>query len=351
MPLIQNREDDILRTIVKEDNLPRLLTVDHLCVSFFTDVGEVQAVRDISFSISSREIIGIVGESGSGKSVSFLSVMGLLPHPGRVTNGDIVFEGEDLLKKSPARMRRLRGSRLAMIFQDPMTALNPLFTIGDQITETLTEHRNISKKQAREQAAELLRLVGIPAPEKSLSAYPHEFSGGMRQRVMIAIAVSCEPSLLIADEPTTALDVTIQAQVLQLLQKLNQKLNMSTILITHDLGCVASVCSRVLIMYGGQIMEQGSDEDIFYRPGHPYTMGLLNSVPKLNSEEKKRLIPIPGTPPDMLYPPPGCPFHPRCAVAMEICAKNPSPYFSVNAGHEVRCWLCHPDAPGGMYRG
>lgn len=321
-----------------------LLQVEHLHTSFFTHLGEVKAIRDVSFSVQKGEILGIVGESGSGKSVTSLSVLRLLQRPGKVVGGKILLDGEDLLKKTTAQMHDIRGNRIAMIFQDPMTALDPLFTIGNQIVETITQHQRLSKGEAREKAIEMLRMVGIPSPEKRFSSYPHEFSGGMRQRAMIAMALSCEPDLLIADEPTTALDVTIQAQVLELIKDLNRQMTMSTILITHDLGCVASTCSRILVMYGGQIMEEGTDQDIFYRPRHPYTMGLLNSIPKRGAD-KHRLVPILGTPPDMLHPPTGCPFYPRCAYAMRRCAAEESPAFDVGEGHRAKCWLCHPDAP------
>ena len=323
-----------------------LLDVRNLKTSFFTHVGEVKAIRDVSFTVGQGEIVGIVGESGSGKSVTSLSIMGLLQDPGKVVGGQILFDGQDLLKKRPSEMRRVRGAQIAMVFQDPMTALDPLFTVGDQIVETVREHQKVSKEQARQRAVEMLSLVGIPSPEERMGQYPHEFSGGMRQRAMIAMALSCRPRLLIADEPTTALDVTVQAQVLELLKSLNAEMGMSTILITHDLACVASTCSKVLVMYGGQLMETGSDKDVFYRPRHPYTMGLLNSVPRRSVEAgRRRLVPIQGTPPDLLNPPTGCPFYPRCPFAMKICAQQEVPYFEVGEGHSAKCWLCHPDAP------
>ncbi len=323
-----------------------LLDVRNLRTSFFTHAGEVKAIRDVSFTVGRGEIVGIVGESGSGKSVTSLSVMGLLQDPGRVVGGQVLFDGEDLLKKRPSEMRRVRGAQIAMVFQDPMTALDPLFTVGDQIVETIREHRRVPKEEARRHAVEMLGLVGIPSPEERMRQYPHEFSGGMRQRAMIAMALSCRPRLLIADEPTTALDVTVQAQVLELLKSLNAELGMSTVLITHDLACVASTCSRVLVMYGGQLMETGSDQDVFYRPRHPYTMGLLNSIPRRSVEAgRRRLVPIQGTPPDLLNPPTGCPFYPRCPFAMKVCASREVPYFEVGEGHASKCWLCHPDAP------
>ena len=324
----------------------RLLDVRHLHTSFFTHLGEVKAIRDVSFHVDKSEIIGIVGESGSGKSVTSLSVMGLLAHPGKVTEGEILFKGEDLLKKKKREMRKIQGNQISMIFQDPMTSLNPLFTIGNQITEVLHTHNKMGRAKANERAVEMLRMVGIPSPEKRVRSYPHEFSGGMRQRAMIAMALSSEPDLLIADEPTTALDVTIQAQVLALMKELNERLGTATILITHNLGCASSICDRILVMYGGKIMEEGSTEEIFYEPRHPYTMGLLNSVPKVNGEQSKQsLVPILGTPPDMLHPPTGCPFYPRCKFAVKACASMEVPEFQLSETHRVSCFRCHPDAP------
>lgn len=336
----------------------QLLEVKNLKTSFFTHVGEVKAIRDISFSVRKGEAVGIVGESGSGKSVTSLSIM-QLQHPGRIMGGEILFHGEDLLKKNKKEMRKMRSSKIAMIFQDPMTSLNALITIGSQISEAILEHEKMTKKQAMERAVEMLRLVGIPDPEERIHCYPHEFSGGMRQRVMIAMALSCNPELLIADEPTTALDVTIQAQILRLLNDLKERTNTSVILITHDLGVVASSCSRIIVMYGGQIMETGTVEDIFYSPLHPYTMGLLKSIPKAGGS-RERLQSIAGTPPDMLQPPAGCPFYPRCEFAMGVCRERTVPEFHRGDEHAVRCWLCHPKAPvvekyenqkGGVRRG
>lgn len=293
--------------------MPRkMLLVRDLKTSFFTHVGEVKAVRGISFDVNEGEVLGIVGESGSGKSVTSLSIMGLLQYPGRVVDGEILLNGEDLLTYSKDQMRKVRGKEIAMIFQDPMTSLNPVYTIGNQVMEMILEHEKMTKHQARERTIEMLKLVGIPAAEKRVDSYPHEFSGGMRQRVMIALALACNPKLLIADEPTTALDVTIQAQILSLIKSLNRKFGMTTMLITHDLGVVATVCDKVVVMYGGLIMEDGSVEEIFYHPRHPYTMGLLGSIPHVDGGEKKRLIPIDGTPPDLINPPKGCPFNARC---------------------------------------
>lgn len=323
----------------------KLLEVKDLKTSFFTHLGEVKAIRGISFHVDKSEAIGIVGESGSGKSVTSLSIMRLLQYPGKIVGGQIIFKDSDIVKKSNKEMMNLRGNEIAMIFQDPMTALNPVFTIGNQITEAILKHQNLSKKDAYEKSIDMLRMVGIPDPEARIKNYPHEFSGGMRQRAMIAMALSCEPDLLIADEPTTALDVTIQAQILSLMKELNSKLNTSTILITHDLGVVSDVCSRIIVMYGGLIMEQGTKRDIFYSPRHPYTMGLLKSIPKIDSDEKIRLVPIHGTPPDLLNPPTGCPFYARCDYAMRICAQEQPPFFTDNVGHQTMCWLLHKDAP------
>ncbi len=324
----------------------KLLEVKDLRTSFFTHLGEVKAIRGISFDVEKGESIGIVGESGSGKSVTSLSIMKLLLYPGKIVGGEILFNGEDLVNKTNKDMMAIRGNEIAMIFQDPMTSLNPVYTIGDQIAEAIMKHQKLSRKEAHERALEMLKLVNIPDPEKRIHNFPHEFSGGMRQRAMIAIALSCQPQLLIADEPTTALDVTIQAQILDLMKSLNAKLDTSTMLITHDLGVVADVCSRVVVMYGGLIMEKGSIRDIYYEPRHPYTMGLLKSIPKVASDEKQRLIPIPGTPPDLLNPPTGCPFYARCEYAMRICNTQQPPYFKSEDGkHESMCWLLHPDAP------
>ena len=294
----------------------KLLSVRNLKTSFFTHVGEVKAVRGISFDVNEGEVLGIVGESGSGKSVTSLSIMGLLQYPGRVVDGEILLNGEDILTYSKNQMRRVRGKEIAMIFQDPMTSLNPVYTIGNQIMEMILEHEKMSRREARARAIEMLKLVGIPAAEKRIDSYPHEFSGGMRQRVMIALALSCNPKLLIADEPTTALDVTIQAQILNLIKKLNRQFGMTTMLITHDLGVVATVCDKVAVMYGGLIMEYGTADEIFYHPRHPYTMGLLGSIPHVDGGEKRRLIPIDGTPPDLINPPQGCPFSTRCTYCI-----------------------------------
>lgn len=321
-----------------------LLKVDNLQTSFFTHFGEVRALRKVGFELQSGEVIGIVGESGSGKSVMALSIMRLLQYPGRIVGGSIVYKGVDLVKQSEKAMRHKRGNEIAMIFQDPMTSLNPVIPVGEQIMETIREHQHLNTKKARERTIELLRLVRIPSPEKRLGNYPFEFSGGMRQRAMIAMALSCDPDLLIADEPTTALDVTIQAQILRLMKKLKSELNTAIILITHDLGVVADICSRIIVMYGGMVMEEGTAEDIFYRPAHPYTMGLLKSVPRLD-RDSTRLFSIKGSPPNLVKPPQGCPFVSRCGYAMRICARTCPEYSHLGETHKSMCWLLHEGAP------
>lgn len=322
----------------------KLLSVRNLKTSFFTHVGEVKAVRGVSFDVNEGEVLGIVGESGSGKSVTSLSIMGLLQYPGRVVDGEILLNGEDILTYSKDQMRKVRGKEIAMIFQDPMTSLNPVYTIGNQVMEMILEHEKMTKREARARAIEMLKLVGIPAAEKRIDSYPHEFSGGMRQRVMIALALSCNPKLLIADEPTTALDVTIQAQILSLIKSLNKQFGMTTMLITHDLGVVATVCDKVAVMYGGLIMEYGTVDEIFYHPRHPYTMGLLGSIPHVDGGEKRRLIPIDGTPPDLINPPKGCPFSTRCKYCMNVCTREQPPYFAEDK-HRTMCWMLDADAP------
>lgn len=322
-----------------------ILEIENLKTSFRSDEGIVQAVRGISFSVEQGEAIGIVGESGCGKSVSMLSVMGLLPATASVSAEEILFDGDDLLQKSKKEMRKLQGSRIGMIFQDPMTSLNPVFTIGNQIMEPLKIHRGLKGDAAKKEAIAILDSVGIPDPEKRLSQYPFEFSGGMRQRVMIAIAMSCNPALLIADEPTTALDVTIQAQILDLMQEIKEKSNTSIILITHDLGVIAGMCSRVLVMYGGLIVEEALVDDLFYHTAHPYTRGLIRSLPDGDGNGEK-LIPIPGMPPDLLSPPQGCPFAARCKEAMQVCTQYMPELENISATHKAACWLNHPKAKG-----
>ena len=300
--------------------MSNILEVNNLRTSFFTKKGEVQAVRNVSFKVGRKEIVGLVGESGSGKSITSKSIMGLISHPGKIVDGEILFEGKDLAKLDEKEMRKIRGNEISMVFQDPMTALNPLIKVGKQISEILIRHQNLNKNEAREKAIELLKMVGIPSPEVRVDNYPHEFSGGMRQRVCIAMAMSSSPRLLIADEPTTALDVTIQAQILRLIKKLNSENENSTILITHDLGVVYNTCDKVIVMYGGQIMETGTVADIFSNAKHPYTIGLLKSIPKRNNCEKERLVPIQGAPPSLLNPQSGCPFYDRCDDATSFPA-------------------------------
>ena len=318
----------------------KLLEVKDLKVSFFTPAGEVKAVDGISYSLGYNEVMGIVGESGSGKSVEAYSIIGLLQSPGRVTGGSILFEGENVLEYDAEKMRQFRGNKASMIFQNPMTCLNPVYTIGDQLMEALTCHdKTISKTQARARAIQMLELVGINNAVKTVDQYPHEFSGCMRHRAMIAMALICEPKLLIADEPTTALDVTIQAQILELMKDLQKKENTSIIFITHNLGVVAEICDRVSVMYAGRIVEQGLVQDIFYRPQHPYTKGLIASTPRLDEEDQERLVPIEGTPIDLLNQPSGCNFGPRCKNCMKICLREKPPYAQVGEGHISACWL------------
>jgi len=320
-----------------------LLEIDNLKVSFFTPAGEVKAVNGVSYQLAQGEVIGIVGESGSGKSVSSYAIMRLIDEPGKVIGGSIKFDGKNILELDEKEMQSIRGNEISMIFQDPMTSLNPVFKVGNQLIEAIVKHQKVSKKEARKRAIEMLSLVGIPSPEKRLEQYPHEFSGGMRQRAMIAMALSCNPKLLIADEPTTALDVTIQAQILELIKELKKKINMSVILITHDLGIISDICDKVIVMYAGRIVEEGTIDDIFYNPKHPYTWGLLRSVPKLNADEHERLIPIEGSPVDLLNPPAGCSFAPRCEQCMKICLKENPPCFEVSEQHKASCWLMHED--------
>ena len=317
----------------------KLLEIKDEKLSFFTPAGEVKALNGVSFSMNEGEVLGIVGESGSGKSVTAYSIMGLTAYPGKLIGGTIYFNGHQIEKMSEKEMRKIGGNEVSIIFQDPMTSLNPVYTIGNQITEVIRLHTGKSKKEAYDRAKELLELVGINEPTKRLKQYPHELSGGMRQRVMIAIALACEPKLLIADEPTTALDVTIQAQILELMQELRQKLGMSIIMITHDLGVVASMCERIAVMYAGHIVEYGTADEIFYEPKHEYTKGLINSIPKLSAQEIERLVPIEGQPVDLLNPPAGCPFAPRCANCMKICLREMPPKTELSDTHYSHCWL------------
>lgn len=323
----------------------KLLDVKNLKTTFHIDAGDVFAVRNTSFHVDRGESLGIVGESGSGKSVSMQSVVRLLPDNATIEADSIMFDGADLLKADEKYMRKIRGSEIGMIFQDPMTSLNPLFTIGDQLIEPIRIHQKVSKAEAREKAVEMLKLVEIPSAESRLKQYPHEFSGGMRQRVMIAIAICCNPKLLIADEPTTALDVTIQAQILDLMRGLKSKLNTSIIMITHDLGVIANMCNRIIVMYGGTIVEEGTTREIFYESRHPYTWGLLKSIPKVGTGAKRKLIPIPGSPIDLLQYQPGCPFTARCDYAMKVCEQYKPARTGISETHSAACWLMHAKAP------
>ncbi len=322
-----------------ENNRP-LLSVRNLKVSFKTYLGRVQAVRDISFDVYPGETVAIVGESGCGKSVTAQAIMGLISSPpGHISAEKILFDGGDLLKKSHREMRRIRGREMGMIFQDPMTSLNPTMRIGKQIMEGLRKHHSLSRQNAYKRAIEMLRLVRISNPERRIEQFPHEFSGGMRQRSMIAISLACDPKLLFADEPTTALDVTIQAQILELMKSIQEKTQTSIILITHDLGIVAGTCDRVIVMYGGQIVETGTVHQIFNHPFHPYTQGLLRSIPRLDMDKNKDLVPIYGTPPNLLNPPEGCPFCARCDRAMRICKMQAPPLISITEDSTAACWL------------
>ena len=316
-----------------------LVDINHEKLSFFTPAGEVKALNDVSIHVKQGEVLGIVGESGSGKSVTAYSLMGLTAHPGKLMGGTLEFNGHEIHNMSEKEFRKIRGNEISIIFQDPMTSLNPVYSIGNQIEEVILLHTGKNKKEAHERAVELLTLVGINEPEKRLKQYPHELSGGMRQRVMIAIALACEPKLLIADEPTTALDVTIQAQILELMMELKDKLGMAIIMITHDLGVVASMCEKIAVMYGGRIVEYGTTDDIFYNPKHEYTKGLLKSIPRLDAEVHERLVPIEGTPIDLLNPPKGCPFAPRCNSCMKICLKEMPPVSTFGDVHYTQCWM------------
>ena len=322
-----------------------LLEIKNLAVEYVTSEETIHAVNGISLSLEKGECLGLVGETGAGKTSTALSVIRLLADPpAKVRSGEILYNGTDLLKLSEKQMMDIRGNDITMIFQDPMTSLNPVYTIGNQITEVIRLHTDKDKKQAYARAKELLELVGINEPEKRLKQYPHELSGGMRQRVMIAIALACEPKLLIADEPTTALDVTIQAQILELMMELKDKLGMAIIMITHDLGVVASMCDRIAVMYAGRIVEYGTTDDIFYRPHHMYTKGLIRSIPRLDTKEHERLVPIEGTPVDLLNPPAGCPFAPRCEACMKICLREMPPVTQFDDVHYTQCWLNQKEA-------
>lgn len=323
-----------------------VLKVRNLKTQFFTYSGVVQAVRGIDFDVYPAEAVGIVGESGCGKSVTGLSIMRLITYPpGKIVQGEINLDGIDILNTPEKEMQKIRGGKISMIFQDPMTSLNPALTIGYQMSEMLRLHTNLKNNEIKERVIELLNLVRIKSPEEVYNQYPHQLSGGMRQRVMIAMAISCEPKIIIADEPTTSVDVTIQAQILYLLHDLKERVNSSIILITHNLAVVAGLCSRILVMYAGLVIEEGSDFQIFENPKHPYTWGLLKSVPRIDQEEKEKLSTIAGLPPDLISPPKGCPFSLRCDYAMRICFEQLPPYFEPEKGHRVICWLLDKRAP------
>ena len=320
-----------------------LLEVNDLHTSFFTPAGEVKAVNGVSFYLDHGKVLGIVGESGSGKSVTAYSIMQILEKTGKITSGSIKYEGQELVGIGEQGMKKIRGNKISIIFQDPMTSLNPTYTIGHQLMEAIMLHTPRNKQQAKERAIEMLRLVNVNEPEKRMNQYPVEFSGGMRQRVMIAMALACEPDILIADEPTTALDVTIQAQILELMQSLQKELGMAIIMITHDLGVVAQMCDEVIVMYAGSICEQGTADEIFYNPKHEYTKGLMRSIPTVDSDGS-RLQPISGTPIDLLNMPAGCPFAPRCEAAMKICMRERCQRMQINEMHQAACWVNVKDA-------
>ena len=323
-----------------------IVKIENLKTSFMTSNGEVQAVRGVSFCVNPGEIVGLVGESGSGKSVSSMSILKLLADTARIKEGKILFEGENLAAYSKAQMRKIRGGKISMIFQDPMSSLNPLIPVGKQVAEMIrTHHPEKDKAEVKREVLDLFARVRIPEPEKRYHSFPHEFSGGMRQRVMIAMALANRPKLLIADEPTTALDVTIQDQILKQLRELRKEYGTSIIFITHDLGVVAELCDRVVVLYGGLVMEEASVFDIFDHPKHPYTLGLLASIPSLEQDRSRRLKPIPGSPPDMTRPPAGCPFAPRCPYARVICGQELPPVTEISEGHKSRCWLLDAEAP------
>ena len=323
----------------------RLLEVNDLAVSFFTYAGEVQAVRGISWHLNRHETIALVGESGCGKSVTIQTVMGLLQSPGRVIGGSVRFEGRDMLALNAKELRQIQGNRMSMIFQDPLSYLNPTMRVGEQIAESYRLHHRVSRAEAEARVLEMMRLISFPEPERNMRAYPHQLSGGMRQRIMVAMALICNPQVLFADEPTTALDVTIQAQIIELMNSLKEKLNTAIVLITHDLGVVANMAQRIYVMYAGKIVERGSAQDIFYRSKHPYTWGLLASVPRLDAEQSRDFRYIPGTPPDLLNPPRGCPFAARCRYACRACVNDmPEETAFDTQDHRASCWLYHPGA-------
>ncbi len=320
------------------DESKYILQVKDLHTSFFTENGEVKAVNGISFNLEAGKTLGIVGESGSGKSVTAYSIMQILASAGKITGGEVLYKGEDITKWNEKKMEKFRGEKISIIFQDPMTSLNPVFTVGYQLVEAVLLHTDKTRKEAEERAIEMLTLVGVNEPESRVKQYPHELSGGMRQRVMIAMALCCEPDILIADEPTTALDVTIQAQILELMQELQKKLGMAIIMVTHDLGVIASMCDEIMVMYGGRVCERGVADDIFYRPAHSYTKGLLRSIPTASNMNEK-LVPIGGTPINLLNMPKGCAFCPRCQDAMKICLTKKPDELRISDSHLASCWM------------
>ncbi len=328
--------------------MSRVLDIKDLYVSFDTYAGEVQAVRGVTYHVDEGEVLAVVGESGCGKSVTAQTIMKLNPMPpARIKSGELTLGDIDIIATSEEDMQKIRGKDVAMIFQDPMTCLNPTMPVGKQIVEAIQHHQKLSKEEAQAKAIEMLKKVQIPNAEERAKQYPHQFSGGMRQRAMIAMALSCNPKLLIADEPTTALDVTIQAQIVDLLEEIRKDMNTAIVLITHDLGVVASLADRIAVMYAGKVVESGTAKDIFYNPGHPYTTALLNSLPKHDTTKEDTLTSIPGTPPDLLNPPVGCPFAARCEKCMKICQTKQPPVFTINEGHTASCWLLHKDCPKG----
>lgn len=328
--------------------MAEVLNIENLHVSFDTYAGEIHAVRGVSLHVDEGEVLAVVGESGCGKSVTAKTIMKLNPMPpARIKEGTLTLCGKDIVAASEKEMQSIRGQLVSMIFQDPMTCLNPTMKVGKQITETLHKHKKLSGAECKKEAIRLLKLVQIPNAEERANQYPHEYSGGMRQRAMIAMALSCNPKLLIADEPTTALDVTIQAQIMQLMGRIREETGTAIILITHDLGVVANLADRVAVMYAGKVVEQGTVQDIFYRPKHPYTSALLRSLPTVETSRDENLVSIPGTPPDLFAPPKGCAFASRCEHCMKICKNNQPPVFDIAEGHTAACWRLHPDFPGG----